>query len=33
MVEAVAYVQQVVWFIHMTGLTTRLKTAEFSPAD
>jgi len=33
MVEAVTYVRQVVWFIHMPGLTTRLQTAEFSPAD
>jgi len=33
MVEAVVYIGQVVWFIHMTDLTTRLQTAGFSPAD
>jgi len=32
-VEAVAYVGQVVWIIHTPGLTKRLQTAEFSPAD
>jgi len=33
MVEAVVYIRQVVWFIHMTDLMRRLRTAGFSPAD